>query len=223
MFGLATTTRLLHTHGLARTSQLAPWVLRTCPLKRPASRLAQSAFTRAPFVHPTANGSHMRGMRGLAGAAVLASIGLTAFHKPVAHCETSDSGPAPSGNLDAMPPPPQSSVRLYELSFGTICGVCAGVFVKKGAKALAFVFGGLFVTLQYFVSLRLVRVDWAYMESKFTQFFYERQPRRTGQGEGPSRLPTVYALWRWLVDFLTADFQPRASFLAGLALGLRIG
>jgi len=30
-------------------------------------------------------------------------------------------------------------------------------------------------------------------------------------------------LWNWVVDFLTADFQSRASFVAGLALGLRIG
>lgn len=37
---------------------------------------------------------------------------------------------------------------MYELSFGTVCGICAGVFLKKGAKALAFVFGGVFVLLQ---------------------------------------------------------------------------
>ena len=37
---------------------------------------------------------------------------------------------------------------MYELTFGTVCGICAGVFVKKGAKALAVVFGGVFVLLQ---------------------------------------------------------------------------
>ena len=47
-----------------------------------------------------------------------------------------------------LPPPPQSSVNMYELTFGTVCGVCAGIFVKKGAKALAFFFGGVFVLLQ---------------------------------------------------------------------------
>lgn len=41
-----------------------------------------------------------------------------------------------------------SSVNVYELSFGTVCGLCAGVFIKKGAKALAFVLGGVFVLLQ---------------------------------------------------------------------------
>jgi FUN14 domain-containing protein 1 len=48
----------------------------------------------------------------------------------------------------ALPPPPESIVNMYGLTFGTVCGVCAGVFVKKGAKALAFVFGGIFVLLQ---------------------------------------------------------------------------
>jgi FUN14 domain-containing protein 1 len=37
------------------------------------------------------------------------------------------------------------------------------------------------------------------------------------------RPPNVYSLYRWLADFLTANFQQRASFVAGLALGLRIG
>lgn len=62
------------------------------------------------------------------------------------------STPAPpstiSNDPQGLPPPPVSSVNLYELSFGTVCGVCAGVFVKKGAKALAFFLGGIFVLLQ---------------------------------------------------------------------------
>jgi hypothetical protein len=45
-------------------------------------------------------------------------------------------------------PPPASSVSLYELGFGTVAGVCAGVFVKKGAKAVAWFLGGIFVLLQ---------------------------------------------------------------------------
>ena len=50
--------------------------------------------------------------------------------------------------LEALPPTPQSTVNMYELTFGTVCGVCAGIFVKKGIKTLAFVFGGVFVLLQ---------------------------------------------------------------------------
>ncbi|THH01993.1 hypothetical protein EW145_g6817 [Phellinidium pouzarii] len=149
-------------------------------------------------------------------------------------CEAS----SPKNDLDDLPPPPPSSVRLYELSFGTVCGICAGVFIKKGAKAIAFVFGGVFVMLQvrlphtrlystlakaqlrtqYFTSLRFVRVDWQRAESAFEQRFYTKSAGAEGY-----RPPTVYKLWRWLAEFLTTDFQPRASFLAGMALGFRIG
>jgi hypothetical protein len=47
-----------------------------------------------------------------------------------------------------IPPPPASSVNVYELTFGTVAGICAGVFIKKGAKAVAFFLGGVFVLLQ---------------------------------------------------------------------------
>jgi FUN14 domain-containing protein 1 len=39
-------------------------------------------------------------------------------------------------------------VNLYELTFGTVTGICAGVFIKKGAKMVAFFLGGVFVLLQ---------------------------------------------------------------------------
>ncbi|KAF9053575.1 hypothetical protein BDZ89DRAFT_907616, partial [Hymenopellis radicata] len=116
-----------------------------------------------------------------------------------------------------LPPPPSSSVSIYELSFGTMAGLCAGVFIKKGAKAAAFLLGGIFVLLQYFVSFSVVKVDWEAMATKFEQMFYSTDA--TGQ----KKTPTIYGLFRWMVDFLTADFQPRASFVAGLMLGLRIG
>lgn len=44
--------------------------------------------------------------------------------------------------------PPQSSLSGYQLGFGAVCGICAGVFVKKGLKALAFMLGGVFVLMQ---------------------------------------------------------------------------
>jgi FUN14 domain-containing protein 1 len=55
------------------------------------------------------------------------------------------------------------------------------------------------------------------MGTRFESLFYSRQ------ADGSRRAPSLYQLWNFLVDFLTADFQPRASFVAGLALGLRIG
>jgi hypothetical protein len=45
-------------------------------------------------------------------------------------------------------PPPESIVNVYELSFGTLAGICAGVFIKKGAKLVAIFVGGVFVLLQ---------------------------------------------------------------------------
>ncbi|EGN95129.1 hypothetical protein SERLA73DRAFT_187452 [Serpula lacrymans var. lacrymans S7.3] len=149
------------------------------------------------------------------GGAALGFAGLTA--SPI-YCEAPTQ---PTSRQNSLPPtftpPPASNVNLYELSFGTLCGLCAGVFIKKGAKAVAFFLGGVFVLLQYLGSASLVRVDWARMGARFENLFYTKDV--TGQ----KRAPTVYSLWRWLVDFLTADFQPRASFLAGFALGLRIG
>jgi hypothetical protein len=46
------------------------------------------------------------------------------------------------------PPLPVSSVSFYELTFGTVAGICAGIFIKKGAKAIAWFLGGIFVLLQ---------------------------------------------------------------------------
>ncbi|EKM55381.1 uncharacterized protein PHACADRAFT_94975 [Phanerochaete carnosa HHB-10118-sp] len=125
--------------------------------------------------------------------------------------------PVTSSDGEPLPPPPKSSVNAYELAFGTVCGICAGVFVKKGAKALAFVLGGVFVLLQYFGSLNLVRVDWARMSARFENLFY------TTDATGAKRAPSVGSLVRWIVNFLTADFQQRASFIAGFALGIRVG
>jgi len=92
------------------------------------------------------------------------------------------------------------------------------VFIKKGVKTLAFLLGGVFVLLQYFGSVSMIKVDWARMQSRFERLFYS-----TDAATGARRPPTVGSLWTWLIEFLTADFQPRASFLAGLVLGLRVG
>ena len=54
--------------------------------------------------------------------------------------------PTPNAKPDVEPP--ASVLNLYQLSFGTVAGICAGVFVKKGLKAVAFILGGVFVLLQ---------------------------------------------------------------------------
>ena len=70
---------------------------------------------------------------------------------------------------------------------------------------------------KYLGSISVVRVDWARIAARFEDRFY------TKDVHGSRRPPNLYSLWNRLVDFLAADFQPRASFIAGLALGLRIG
>ncbi|TFL07662.1 FUN14 family-domain-containing protein [Pterulicium gracile] len=157
-------------------------------------------------------------------AAGVATIGLglsTQLRTPIKCDVVVDSPPGNPSNLDsnsANPPPPTSSVNVYELSFGTVCGVCAGVFIRKGAKALAFFLGGIFVLLQYLGTFSIAKVDWRVVGNKFENAFY-----KTDAVTGAKRPPSVVSAWNWLINFLTADFQPRASFLAGLALGLRMG
>ena len=67
----------------------------------------------------------------------------------------------------------------------------------------------------------MVRIDWSVAESRFSDKFYTSST--DASGKEIRRPPTVYAAVRWLIDFLTADFPPRATFVAGFALGLRVG
>jgi FUN14 domain-containing protein 1 len=64
----------------------------------------------------------------------------------------------------------------------------------------------------------VVRVDWEKMASRFEDRFATEEPGGTTR-----RAPTVYLLWKCVVNFLVADFQQRAAFVAGFALGLRVG
>ncbi|KIY50951.1 hypothetical protein FISHEDRAFT_71254 [Fistulina hepatica ATCC 64428] len=200
---------------LTRQAALSPW-------GHGSTRAAFSTI-RLGSVHPKyARGPLMK----IALYGSIASVGLasTLAQSPV-HCEDPHAAAeSPPRNVEHihefpndLPPPPQSSVSLYGLSFGVVTGICAGIFVKKGAKAIAFVVGGVFVLLQYLQSLSFIRVNWAHIDSRFEQRFY------IAQADGTANAPSVRSVLRWLIDFLTADFQPRASFLAGLALGLRIG
>ena len=80
-------------------------------------------------------------------AATTLGVGLSFATKPTIHCD-GEAPPKSQVYLPDLPPPPESSLLLYELGFGTVAGMCAGVFVKKGSKALACVLGGVFVLLQ---------------------------------------------------------------------------
>ncbi|EMD38432.1 hypothetical protein CERSUDRAFT_48388 [Gelatoporia subvermispora B] len=163
-----------------------------------------SAAARVPWLYKAA------GVAGVGLGLALYTTSNALFCEPESH-------PIPDSPPPPHLPPPASSVKYLELSFGTICGICAGVFVKKGAKAVAFILGGAFVFLQYLGSLSLLRVDWRSAAQRFENLLY------TKDATGTKRPPKVGSLFRWFIDFLTADFQQRASFIAGFALGLRIG
>ncbi|RDB21273.1 hypothetical protein Hypma_011512 [Hypsizygus marmoreus] len=156
--------------------------------------------------------------RFLFKAAGVVGLGLSGSKLlPQIHCDAPT--PLDQPVIPELPTPPTSTVSLYQLSFGTVAGVCAGIFIKKGAKAAAWLLGGIFVLLQYLGSASVIRVDWGSVASKYENMFYTPD----ASAGGSRRAPTVASIWTWLIDFLTADFQPRASFIVGLALGLRIG
>ena len=67
------------------------------------------------------------------------------------HCDVAlptSSSSSSSSALNASDPAPGSILDVYQLGFGAACGVCAGVFLKKGLKAIAFMLGGAYVLLQ---------------------------------------------------------------------------
>ncbi|KAF5330836.1 hypothetical protein D9619_005800 [Psilocybe cf. subviscida] len=197
-----------------------------------------SAFTKAParlqhtahsFSSSVLQATRTNGSAGakrltylVTGASIAGlGLGLTGLQRPV-YCDV--SSPPQAHPMPITPrveekesPLPKSSVSMYELGFGTVAGICAGVFVKKGAKAVAWFMGGIFVLLQYMGSASLVRVDWKRIGARFEDAFHSKD------ASGQSKPPTVLSLWNWTINFLTADFQPRASFVAGFVLGLRIG
>ncbi|PWN52905.1 hypothetical protein IE53DRAFT_311203 [Violaceomyces palustris] len=101
-------------------------------------------------------------------------------------------------------------------------GICAGIFIKKGAKFIAFLLGGGFVFLQYLSSQRVINVNWSAINSKYDKFINNAAGPSSGTVSG-YRGSTAHRLWTKTTNFLMADFQPRATFMAGLLLGLRLG
>ena len=211
--------------------QCRPLVFRSHAL-RAFHSTPKASQLRLAISHPARNASSSIFVK--VAAATTLGVGLSFATKPTIHCD-GETPPKSQVYIPDLPPPPESSLSLYELGFGTVAGMCAGVFVKKGSKALACVLGGVFVllqvrdnvnnksygkshsTCQYLASTSVIRVDWGRVSTRFGEMFYRRD------GTGMKRPPTVSSIWNALIDFLTADFQPRASFIAGFALGLRVG
>ncbi|GAA5859318.1 hypothetical protein JCM1840_004559 [Sporobolomyces johnsonii] len=128
--------------------------------------------------------------------------------------------PDAAGTTGAAPPPSEaeSIINLRDLSFGTVSGICVGIFVKKGLKAAAFVLGGVFVLMQYLSSRSLITINWSALTSSYDKFVTKRAGPPASQGGN-----RLGGLWTWFIDFVGANVQSRATFVAGVMLGLRIG
>ncbi|GAA6014298.1 hypothetical protein JCM11491_005030 [Sporobolomyces phaffii] len=109
----------------------------------------------------------------------------------------------------------ESILNLRDLGFGTVSGICVGVFVKKGLRAAAFLLGGVFVLMQYMSSRSLININWGALTSSYDSVITSRA--------GPAGSNRAVGLWNWFIDFVSADVQSRATFVAGVVLGLRIG
>ncbi|GAA5833874.1 hypothetical protein JCM3766R1_002457 [Sporobolomyces carnicolor] len=112
----------------------------------------------------------------------------------------------------------ESILNLRDLGFGTVSGICVGVFVKKGLRAAAFLLGGVFVLMQYMSSRSLININWGALTSSYDSFITSRAGPPANRGGN-----RAVGLWNWFIDFVGADVQSRATFVAGVLLGLRIG
>ncbi|GAA5951966.1 hypothetical protein JCM3765_005155 [Sporobolomyces pararoseus] len=112
----------------------------------------------------------------------------------------------------------ESILNLRDLGFGTVSGICVGVFVKKGLRAAAFLLGGVFVFMQYMSSRSLININWGALTNSYDSFITSRAGPPASKGGN-----RIVGLWNWFIDFVGADIQSRATFVAGVMLGLRIG
>ncbi|GAA6017335.1 hypothetical protein JCM10207_005598 [Rhodosporidiobolus poonsookiae] len=122
------------------------------------------------------------------------------------------------GGKQPVPKEAESILNLRDLGFGTVSGICVGVFVKKGLRAAAFLLGGAFIFLQYLSSRQLINVNWSAVSSRYDAFVSKRAGPPASQGGN-----RLGRLWGWFVDFVAANVQQRATFVAGVVLGLRLG
>lgn len=211
-----------------------PQQVRTYYAKRidPRTRFqATSRTVQARIMSASTPGSYSTVRMGLmlAGGSLIAAAGLSAFTSSTVQCESARPYATPSvpinvstkADTTTVSTEPQSIVNVYQLSFGTICGICAGVFIKKGLKLIAFILGGCYILLQYLNSQQLIKVNWSAINSRYDKL--------VGSAAGPDQnakgfqRSTAQTIWKRTTNFLVADFQPRATFMAGLLLGLRLG
>ena len=81
-------------------------------------------------------------------------------------------------------PPPESQISAFQLGFGSAAGICTGVFIKKGLKAIAFLLGGAFVLLQVSIREGGGRGDAMLILCLAVSLIKELYPSRLGQTYG---------------------------------------
>ncbi|GAA5993522.1 hypothetical protein JCM10908_000631 [Rhodotorula pacifica] len=160
------------------------------------------------------------------GALTVGALGGgSAPHKQPLQCASAErayaTAPPPLLSADATTEDlteAESILNIRDLSFGTVSGICVGVFVKKGLRALAFALGGVFVLLQYLSSRNFVTVDWGAITRSYDSNITSRLGRPAAKGGN-----RLQGLGAWFIDFVGANIQSRATFVLGVMLGLRLG
>ena len=141
----ARSSRSIHSSPIARIS----------PKELLARRSGKVADTIALARSLPARSSSSTSSRSILYALGLGTsfLAYNSLSKSPSQCQTAfptttTTAKGAGAGLGGDEPAPQSILSVYELGFGTVAGICAGVFLKKGLKAIAFLLGGAFIFLQ---------------------------------------------------------------------------
>ncbi|KDE09499.1 hypothetical protein MVLG_00399 [Microbotryum lychnidis-dioicae p1A1 Lamole] len=212
--------------SVARQCAAARVVLPKAPHTAHRAMMRQQGICTATRTETSHAASFLRSYRlALAASLPLVAVGLGASRQQPIRCASdtrayAQTTSAQTGALGAYdePLPAESIINLRDLSFGTVSGICVGFFVKKGLKAVAFALGGVFVFLQYMSSRSLLQINWGAITNSYDSFIAKRAGPPASAGGN-----RITGLWSWFVDFVSADVQSRATFIAGILLGFRLG
>lgn len=94
------------------------------------------------------------------------------------------------------------------LGFGGVAGAIVGYTAKKAAKVVAIALGCLFILLQVLVYKGFITVDWTLVQ---------------GTAEAVWTDPNGHTLADHAWEILTANLPFGGGFVAGFALGFKIG
>jgi uncharacterized membrane protein (Fun14 family) len=105
---------------------------------------------------------------------------------------------------------------LTKLSFGTVMGYCSGMALKKIGKAMAFIIGVGFVSLQTAAYYGYLTVEWNKIASDAV-----KQVDTNQNGSIDAEDLKVY--WAKLKKILTANVPSSGGFSLGFLWGVRSG